>query len=133
MILITPPPYYLSSFGQYVTYKIKVTILLPTYVCSCVFILNLVHHSSRYQNQHVTIHSHEFFSILQVKKIQTEREMNTMSNRSLAEYNLRQGERLAECKSRLVHLYEELNKQTKIFDENKSNLGAYTFFLSLHK
>ncbi|XP_046840268.1 vacuolar protein sorting-associated protein 37C-like [Xenia sp. Carnegie-2017] len=58
----------------------------------------------------------------EVKKIQTEREMNTMSNRSLAEYNLRQGERLAECKSRLVHLYEELNKQTKIFDENKSNL-----------
>ncbi|CAB3987517.1 Hypothetical predicted protein [Paramuricea clavata] len=58
----------------------------------------------------------------EVKQVQAEREMQLAGNRSLAEYNMSQGSKLAECKSRLTNLYEQLNEQTVKFDENKQNL-----------
>jgi hypothetical protein len=62
--------------------------------------------------------------------------MQLAGNRSLAEYNMSQGSKLAECKSRLTHLYEQLNEQTVKFDENKQNLGTvkqwYIFKARVH-
>ena len=49
--------------------------------------------------------------------------MQLASNRSIAEYNMNQGAKLAECKSRLTQLYGQLDGQTKEFYENKQNLG----------
>ena len=53
-----------------------------------------------------------------------ERELKLAGNRSLAEYNIGQGTKLTDCKSRLAQLYEQLNQQTKQFDENKHILGG---------
>ena len=64
------------------------------------------------------------FTNSQVKQVQVEREMKLAGNRSLAEYNMSQGTKLTECKSRLAQLYEQLNEQTKLFDENKQTLGG---------
>lgn len=64
-----------------------------------------------------------FWSCSQVKQVQAEREMQLASNRSVAEYNMNQGTKLAECKSRLAQLYGQLDEQTKEFYENKQNLG----------
>ena len=60
----------------------------------------------------------------EVKQIQVERELKLAGNRSLAEYNMGQGTKLTDGKSRLANLYEQLNQQTKLFDENKQILDS---------
>ena len=52
-----------------------------------------------------------------------ERELQLAGNRSLAEHNMRKAPKLTECKDRLIELYQQLNEQTKKFEENKINLG----------
>ena len=55
-----------------------------------------------------------------------ERELKLAGNRSLAEYNMAQGTKLNDSKSRLATLYEQLNQQTKLFNENKQILGGFS-------
>lgn len=67
----------------------------------------------------------------QVKQAQVEREMQVAGNRSIAEYNISLGSKLTDCKSRLANLYEQLNQQTRQFDENKRNLGVFKWCVQM--
>lgn len=64
-----------------------------------------------------------------MRQLQVERELQLAGNRSLAEHNMKQAPKLTECKDRLRKLYQQLNEQTKRFEDNKINLGMLFIYV----
>ena len=58
--------------------------------------------------------------------------MQLAGNRSLADYNMKQGPTLSNGKQQLAYLYKQLNEQNERFEKNKRNLGMYMMVVIWH-
>ena len=60
-----------------------------------------------------------------MKRLQTDREMTVVKNKSMAEYNLSVEPKLNDLRSKVAGMYEEANRLKTELAKDKSRLGSF--------